>query len=107
MSLYSPELQPPDQELALTGYINTDLFLAGLEAAGACPTRAKFVDNLRAVHNYDGGGLLPAPVDLGVVGQLNVCYTFLRANPAGSAFEIVKGAAPLCGQRTASTSATP
>jgi ABC-type branched-subunit amino acid transport system substrate-binding protein len=112
MARYSPELQPADQEIALLGYIAADLFLRGLEVAGDCPTRAAFISNLRAVRDYRGNGLLPAPVDLSKIGQLNVCYNFVRANAGGTGYEIVQGAAPLCGRRlpapaTAAANATP
>jgi len=89
MSSYSPELQPPDQELALVTYILTDEFIYGLQKAGPCPTRAQFIDTLRA-SKYDAGGLLPGPVDLTKDwGQTATCYTFMRVNAAGTGFEVV------------------
>ncbi|WP_083419224.1 ABC transporter substrate-binding protein [Pseudofrankia sp. BMG5.36] len=89
MSNYAPELQPPDQELALVTYILTDLFLYGLDKAGPCPTRAQFIDTLRA-SKYDAGGLLPAPVDMTKDwGQTATCYTFMRVNDAGTGYEVV------------------
>jgi ABC-type branched-subunit amino acid transport system substrate-binding protein len=99
MARYSPELQSPDQALPLTGYINTDLLLRGLDLAGECPSRDAFIRNLRRVHDYRGRGLLSGPVDLGDVGQVIRCYTFVRANATGTAFEVVPDAAPLCGER--------
>jgi len=36
---YAPELQPPDQEVAVLSYISTDIFLTGLLRGPACPTR--------------------------------------------------------------------
>ena len=96
---YSPELTQPDQELAFTGYINTDLFLLGLERAGECPTREGFINALRQVRDYDAGGLLPGPADLSVLGQLNVCYTFVQVNEDGTGYNVVEGANPLCGER--------
>ncbi|WP_007508030.1 MULTISPECIES: ABC transporter substrate-binding protein [Pseudofrankia] len=102
VSSYAPELQPPDQELALVTYILTDLFLYGLDKAGPCPTRAQFIDTLRA-STYDAGGLLPGPVDMTKDwGQLATCYTFMRVNPAGTGYDIVRdptGRDRWCGHR--------
>ncbi|WP_307874634.1 ABC transporter substrate-binding protein [Frankia nepalensis] len=89
VSTYAPELQPPDQELALVTYILTDLFLYGLDKAGECPTRAGFVDTLRA-SQYDAGGLLPGPVDMTKdVGQIGLCYSFMQVNQDGTGYEVV------------------
>jgi ABC-type branched-subunit amino acid transport system substrate-binding protein len=89
MANYAPELQPPDQEIALVTYILTDLFLYGLEKAGDCPTRASYVNALRA-STYDGGGLLPGPVDLTKdYGEVTRCYTFMKVNAAGTGYDIV------------------
>ncbi len=89
MSSFAPELQPPDQELAFITYILTDLFLDGLQRAGDCPTRAEFIDALRA-STYDGGGLLPAPVDMTRdFGQVALCYTFMQVNAAGTGYQVV------------------
>lgn len=97
MARYAPELQPPEQEAALGTYITTDLLLRGLEEAGPCPTREAFIANLRAVDDFDGGGLMAGSVDLEAgFGQPSRCYTFVRVNPAGSAFEAVTDT-PVCG----------
>ncbi|OHV31369.1 ABC transporter substrate-binding protein [Pseudofrankia sp. EUN1h] len=89
MRQYSPELQPPDQQLALVAYIDTDLFLYGLDKAGDCPTRASYIDALRA-STYDAGGLLPGPVDMTKdFGQVNLCYTFMKVNAAGTRYDVV------------------
>jgi hypothetical protein len=95
MARYAPELQPPDQELALVSYIFTDLFLRGLEVAGPCPTRTGFIDALRAVHDYDAGGLLPGKINLTTdFGQLSTCYAFLRVNAGGTGYDIVRNNTP-------------
>lgn len=49
----------PYNTYAPIGYLGADLFIRGLKEAGPCPTRAKFIDNLRKVTNYNGGGLVP------------------------------------------------
>ena len=45
------------------GWLSADLFIRGLELAGRHPTRQSFMTNLRKVKSYNGGGLLPQPVD--------------------------------------------
>ncbi|WP_035924434.1 ABC transporter substrate-binding protein [Pseudofrankia sp. EUN1h] len=102
MRAYAPELQPPDQELALIAYLSTDIFLTGLLRGPACPTRASYIRTLRGVTDYNAGGLLPGPVDFKNWGQLNLCYTFVRVNDQGTDYELVKdpgGADRWCGKR--------
>jgi ABC-type branched-subunit amino acid transport system substrate-binding protein len=92
---YSPELQPPDQQIPLVAYILTDLFLHGLEVAGPCPTRAGFIDALRAVKGYNAGGLIAGEVDFSKdFGQLNTCYAFVRVNQAATGYDIVPNNTP-------------
>jgi len=87
-------------------YMETDLFLYGLDKAGTCPTRNGFIDALRA-DTYDAGGLLPAPVDLTKgFGRTTLCYTFMKVNDTGTAYDVVPdlAAAPAdrnrrCGHR--------
>jgi ABC-type branched-subunit amino acid transport system substrate-binding protein len=52
----------PYGAMAGGGFASADLMVRGLKAAGVCPTRASFVDNLRKVTNFDGAGLIPAPI---------------------------------------------
>ena len=52
----------PYSTYAPIGYLGADLFIRGLKEAGPCPTRQKFIDSLRKVTNYNGGGLLPDKV---------------------------------------------
>jgi branched-chain amino acid transport system substrate-binding protein len=47
-----------------TGYINCDMMIKGLEAAGKNPTRQGFVDAVRGLQNYDGAGLSCQPLTL-------------------------------------------
>jgi branched-chain amino acid transport system substrate-binding protein len=97
MAQYSPQLQPSNNEIALVGWIDTDLTLAGLAAAGPCPTRARFMTALRNITRYDAGGLLVSPIDLKTnFGQLNLCYTFLKIAPTGRSWDVVRPA-PYCG----------
>lgn len=47
-----------------TGWLSADLFIRGLQEAGEeCPTREAFIENLRKVTDYDGGGLLLEEID--------------------------------------------
>ncbi|OHV44574.1 ABC transporter substrate-binding protein [Pseudofrankia sp. BMG5.36] len=99
IATYAPEQADAQQETTLQGYITADLFVRGLEAAGPCPTRAAFLSGLRAVRDYDAGGLLAQPLDMTAgFGQLNTCYNFVRVNPAGSDFDVVPGGAGPGGQ---------
>ncbi|WP_462186902.1 ABC transporter substrate-binding protein [Frankia sp. CcWB2] len=96
MRRYAPQREDPEQEITMMAYINTDLFLRGLEEAGDCPTRQGFVDGLRSVTNYDAGGLIQ-PIDLrNSLGRQSTCLAFVQVNNAGTAFGVV--AENLCGK---------
>jgi branched-chain amino acid transport system substrate-binding protein len=96
---YAPQLQPSANAIALTGWVDTDLLLRGLQAAGPCPTRRSFTPNLRAVTDYDAGGLLAASVNMRTIrDQPTSCYWFLQIGPAGDRF-IPVGNRPLCGHQ--------
>ncbi|WP_066063936.1 ABC transporter substrate-binding protein [Frankia sp. EI5c] len=89
LARYSPELDPPDAQAAIESYITTDLLLRGLDAAGPCPTRENLLSALRSIPDYDGAGLLPAPVDLTKgFGQAARCLTFVRVDQAGAGFDV-------------------
>lgn len=84
MVQYSPQMQPPNQQTAISGWVAADMFIRGLREAGSCPTRAGFIRGLRGVHDYDGGGLLPRPVDFSTnLGRLNTCFEFARISDDG------------------------
>ncbi|WP_241835421.1 ABC transporter substrate-binding protein [Pseudofrankia asymbiotica] len=88
MQTYAPQIQAPAQDAALYGWLTADLFLHGLQAAGPCPTRQAFVQGLRAVHNYDGGGLLPGPIDLATNrGRSSDCFDFVRVSDDGTSYQ--------------------
>jgi len=88
MATYSPELPNPDSEAPLSAYVSTDEMLKGLDLAGDCPTRSGFVEGLRKVADYDAGGLIP-PTDLANPSAPATCFTFVKANAAGTAFASV------------------
>ncbi|OHV39089.1 MULTISPECIES: ABC transporter substrate-binding protein [Pseudofrankia] len=98
MSDYTPEIQPPTQGLAVSGWIAADLFTRGLEAAGKCPTRESFISGLRAVKDYDGAGLTPdASIDLSTnFRQTSTCYYAIKISPDGSKFQLT-GSTATCG----------
>nr|MDT0667665.1 ABC transporter substrate-binding protein [Micromonospora sp. DSM 115978] len=101
MVTHAPELSTPDREVAMLSYITADMFLRGLEAAGPCPTRENFMTALRGVSDYDGAGLIPGTVDLDAsFGDFNLCWTFVRVNESGTAFEAAlngDGSSQWCG----------
>lgn len=81
------------------GWISADLFIQGLERAGANPTRTAF---LRALHNlkgYDAEGLLPIPIDLSLAhfgtSPARECSYFQELK--GSKFVSLNGGKPICG----------
>lgn len=84
---HTPQLAETDTEAAIQAYISADLMVRGLEAAGPCPTRGSFVAGLRAVSDYDAGGLLPGTVDMEKdFGVISPCYFFVKVDPAGQQF---------------------
>nr|WP_261569190.1 ABC transporter substrate-binding protein [Frankia gtarii] len=97
MLKYAPQVSPPAQQAALSGWISADMFLRGLAAAGPCPSREAFIRGLRGLKGYDADGLLPAPIDFSShFGQINRCYTFLQVAADAKHFELVPPA-PRCG----------
>jgi branched-chain amino acid transport system substrate-binding protein len=69
-------------EVALDGWLNADLFVTGLRAAGAHPTQAKLVAALNKITGYTGGGLIP-PVNWTVAHVKSpppLCQAFVQAS---------------------------
>ncbi|MGW0593750.1 ABC transporter substrate-binding protein [Streptosporangium sp. NPDC002607] len=62
MAKYAPKVDPAGNLFTAVGWISADLFLHGLDLAGASPTRQAFIDNLRKEEAYTGRGLLVQPV---------------------------------------------
>ncbi|MCM3883184.1 ABC transporter substrate-binding protein [Frankia sp. R82] len=87
MRRYAPQLTEPRQDSALVSYIDTDLLLRGLRAAGPCPTRASVVTALRSLTAYTADGLL-APTNVGVArAHPTTCVALLRVNPTSTGFD--------------------
>ncbi|CAJ62443.1 MULTISPECIES: ABC transporter substrate-binding protein [Frankia] len=100
MNRFAPQIDQPQQDIPLMSYIQTDMFIRGLEEAGDCPTRQGFIDGLRAVTNYDAEGLIQ-PIDIAHgQGRQTTCYAFVQVNDAGTAFDVVKE--QLCGKEITS-----
>ncbi|MBL7495650.1 ABC transporter substrate-binding protein [Frankia nepalensis] len=98
MNIYAPQIQPATTDIAVDGYVSADLFVEGLKLAGECPTREAFIAALRAATTYEGGGLIPQPVDLSTnYREPNSCYSIVRVNSEGTAFVPLFDAKPLCG----------
>ncbi|MBL7630120.1 hypothetical protein I7412_23725 [Frankia sp. CN6] len=52
----------------------------------------------RPATTYEGGGLIPQPVDLSTnYREPNSCYSIVRVNSEGTAFVPLFDAKPLCG----------
>ncbi|MCK9893677.1 ABC transporter substrate-binding protein [Frankia sp. AgB32] len=95
MRRFAPQITQPEQDIAVASYISTDIFLRGLDLASSCPTRAGFVDALRAVNSYDANGLIsPISFRPGSASPL-VCSSYVQANAAGNAFVVTEP--NLCG----------
>jgi branched-chain amino acid transport system substrate-binding protein len=92
MANYAPELTNADDELTLNGYVAADEMIEGLRLAGACPTRANFIQNLRKVTDYTGQGLTPA-TDLSKQSSPDACLNFLKVNPGGGVTQVKPPAA--------------
>ena len=93
----------PYSSAAPMGYVGADLLIRGLKEAGQCPTRAAFIDKLRNVTNYNGGGLIPENVSFKpgttVNGNLPSCTWFMVAKGD----QLVPDAKPTCGAKYVNT----
>lgn len=88
----------PYAPAAPLGYVGADLFIKGLKVAGQCPTREKFISELRKVTSYDGAGMLPGKVSFvpnGIMPNGNpiTCNWFTAAKGA----DLVPDAKATCG----------
>ena len=81
------------------GWLSADLMIKGLQVAGTNPTRSSFISSLHQVSNYDGGGLLAAPVSfsLATFGQAAPTLCGWYAILQGSQFLIANGGKAVCG----------
>ncbi len=94
---YAPQVQPPNQQMALNGWTAADMFIRGLKASGSCPTRQGFITGLNKVNRYTADDLL-APIDLSSALRQNPCFYFVQVSQDGSHFNPLPPAPqPLCG----------
>jgi branched-chain amino acid transport system substrate-binding protein len=75
-------------------YLAMSAFVAGLKAAGANPSREKYMTSLRGVKDFDADGLLaPGKVDFGNYRPSTVCQFVVQLT--GKTFNVAKGS-PFC-----------
>lgn len=92
MATYAPQVGEPKRQASILAYIAADLLVAGLEAAGDCPTREGVIQAMSNLSSYDADGLLATPLSLGNGSQSQQpCNYFVRVNPTGDAFDVVPG----------------
>jgi branched-chain amino acid transport system substrate-binding protein len=88
-------------------WVGTDVMITGIAAAGPHPTQAGTIKAMRSVISYDGGGLLPTPIDLKAIfghDQAKTCDRVIVVQ--------AKGFAPIstnpgCGHDVPGTSLAP
>lgn len=89
------------------GWLEADLFIRGLQAAGSSPTPAGFISGLRKVKNWTAGGLYGKPLDMSKFGNLGVSVgpgnCIYIAKLVGKAFQVIPAADPVCGRSTGKT----
>ena len=78
------------------GWLNTDLFLHGLEAAGCDASQADFIKKLQTDTSWDANGLYPSPIPQNTIKYDELCAFFVKLD--GPKFVPVQGAAPICGK---------
>ena len=78
-------------------WMSADLFVKGLSVAGGCPTRASFINNLRQVKGYDGGGLIHPYDEATALNTADPC--FYHEVVQGKAFvPVEQPGQPYCGK---------
>jgi branched-chain amino acid transport system substrate-binding protein len=96
MAAYAPQVSPPQNQLALDGWLATDLMIRGLQEAGACPTRQSFTAALRKT-TYNGDGLVNPPANLADYRTPSRCLYIVQVSPDGGSYQ-PQSTQPLCGQ---------
>ena len=78
--------------------------IKGLQMAGADPTRATVIKDLRSIKNYTANGLLPKPIDYATNfghDPAEQCVWVLRAEKSGF---VPASSQPVCGTDIKGTS---
>jgi branched-chain amino acid transport system substrate-binding protein len=81
----------------ISGWLNADLLLYGLEQAGCDASGADFISAVSESDTFDGSGLFPHPIDYTTEEVTEQCQYFVTLED--HEFVPVEGAAPLCGPR--------
>ena len=81
------------------GYVSADIFIKGLKLTGKCPTRQGLITAIRSAKSFDGGGMIPVPINyrptaLFPFGQPVPCSWFITAQDG----QVIADKAPTCGQ---------
>jgi branched-chain amino acid transport system substrate-binding protein len=85
-------------------WAGADLMIRGLQMAGANPTRAVVIKDLRSIKNYTANGLLPKPIDYSTNfghDPAEQCVWVLRAEKSGF---VSYSSQPVCGTDIKGTS---
>ena len=85
-------------------WAGADLMIKGLQMAGANPTRAAVIKDLRSIKNYTANGLLPKPIDYSTNfghDPAEQCVWVLRAGQKGF---VPTSSQPVCGTDIKGTS---
>ena len=85
-------------------WLGADLMIKGLQLAGANPTRANVIKDLRNVKSYNGNGILPVSINYSTIfgHDLNpTCEWYLRAQQSGF---VPVSSQPVCGHDIPGTS---
>jgi branched-chain amino acid transport system substrate-binding protein len=88
------------------GYAAADLMITGLQRAGADPTRASFMSNLRDYDGWDGGGLFGQPTILSHFGTpqmvpATACAVYVQITTTG--YAAYGDGKPICGNNVPSS----
>ena len=87
-------------------WAGADLMIKGLQMAGANPTKAAVIKDLRSIKNYTANGLLPKPIDYVTNfghDPVEQCVWVLRAEKSGF---VPFSSQPVCGTDIKGTSST-
>jgi len=88
MVTYSSRPDAASLQFAMIAYINTDMFIRGLQEAGSCPTRDGFIAGLHNLTDYDAGGLIHPYNIRKDFAAPSTCMSFVRVNPEATAFVV-------------------
>jgi ABC-type branched-subunit amino acid transport system substrate-binding protein len=91
-----PPSQFPDFNI-YESWLGADLMIKGLELAGANPTRANVIKDLRNLKSYNGNGLLPSTINYSTIfghDLPKLCGWYMKAEEKGF---VATSSQPVCG----------